>query len=185
VKRNKVARNELFLNAILPSDFQITNTFRVFNLQKNPNQIVVGKSSFIIGELLVFAYGGFIKIGEYSFVGEGTRIWSGENITIGNNVLISHNCNIVDTNSHEIDYLERAKGYKDLREVGYPILKGSIQTSEVIIEDYAWISFNTTILKGVTIGKGAIIGANSVVTEDIPPFTLSIGNPAKVIKNLT
>lgn len=184
VKKNDISRDVLFSKAILPDKFQVSNTFRVFNLQNDRNLIVVGDNSNILGELLIFAYGGGIKIGENSFVGEGVRIWSGENITIGSNVLISHNCNIVDTNSHEIDYLERAQGYINLKEHGYPKTKGSILTSKIVIEDYAWISFNVTILKGVTIGKGAIVGANSVVIEDVPPYTLVVGNPAKVIKKI-
>ena len=62
--------------------------------------------------------------------------------------------------------------------------KGSIITSPVIIKDNAWISFNVTILKGVTIGKGAIIEACSVVTKNINYFEVVAGNPAKVIRKL-
>jgi acetyltransferase-like isoleucine patch superfamily enzyme len=54
----------------------------------------------------------------------------------------------------------------------------------VVIEDHVWIGFNVGILKGVTIGKGAIIGAGSVLTEDVEPFTVVAGNPAKIIKRL-
>lgn len=156
----------------------------VCNMQGNIHNIIVGKNTHIRGELLTLNYGGKIEIGNDSFIGPDSRIWSGESVTIGSNVLISHNVNIIDTNSHEIDYLERAEGYKNLLIKGYPKNKGSIKTGKIIIHDYAWINFNTTILKGVTIGKGAIIGANSVVTEDVPDFTLAIGNPAKVIKKL-
>ncbi|WRH68887.1 MAG: DapH/DapD/GlmU-related protein [Planktothrix sp. GU0601_MAG3] len=59
-----------------------------------------------------------------------------------------------------------------------------VKSAPVIIEDHVWIGFNVAILEGVTIGKGAIIGASSVVTKDVEAFTVVAGNPAKVIKKL-
>lgn len=56
---------------------------------------------------------------------------------------------------------------------------------KVVIEDYAWIGSQVVILPGVTIGKGAIIGAGSVVTKDIPPMTVTVGVPCKVIRQIT
>lgn len=54
---------------------------------------------------------------------------------------------------------------------------------DVIIEDGVWIGCNVTILKGVTIGRGAVVGAGSLVTKDVPPYAIAVGNPAKVIKS--
>ncbi len=62
--------------------------------------------------------------------------------------------------------------------------KGSIITSPVRINDDAWISFGVTILKGVSIGKGAIVGANTVVTKDVPDWTIVAGNPAKFVREI-
>ncbi|NVO02172.1 MAG: hypothetical protein HXX09_05670 [Bacteroidetes bacterium] len=62
--------------------------------------------------------------------------------------------------------------------------KENIITAPIIINDFVWINFNAIILKGVTIGEGAIIAAGAVVTKDVPPFTLVGGNPARVIKQL-
>ena len=160
------------------------STTRIYNYQNQRKHINIGDNSHIRGELLIFPYGGNIKIGEDCYVGENSRIWSGEDIEIGNNVLISHNVNIIDTNTHEIDHFERAEGYKNLIKNGHPKKKGNIKTYPIIIEDYAWISFNSIILKGCKIGKGAIIAAGSVVTKDVEPFTLVAGNPAKFIKKL-
>ena len=64
------------------------------------------------------------------------------------------------------------------------IEKKNITTSPITIKDYAWISFGATILKGVTIGRGAIVSANAVVTKDVPDFTMVAGNPAKTVKDL-
>ncbi|KAF2333127.1 acyltransferase [Flavobacterium daemonense] len=157
---------------------------KVDNFQGDKSKIKIGKNSHIRGELLVFANGGQISIGNNSFVGTGSRIWSAEKVEIGNSVLISHNCNIIDTNSHELDYNERNNSFVKMLEKGHPIEKNNIKTAEIIIEDFVWISYNVSILKGVRIGKGAIIGANSLVTKDVPELTLMGGNPAREIKKI-
>jgi acetyltransferase-like isoleucine patch superfamily enzyme len=154
------------------------------NAKFDNTKIVIGDRSHVRGELLIQKYGGKILIGNNSFIGTGTRVWSGDKIEIGNNVLVSHNCNIIDTNSHEIDYKERALRSEELFVNGPWETIGSILTKPIVIMDDVWISFNVTILKGVTIGKGSIIAANSVVTKDVPAFSLAVGNPAKVIKQV-
>lgn len=117
-------------------------------------------------------------------MGVNSRIWSADRIEIGNNVLISHNVNIIDTNSHEIDYLARQESAIKQFKEGLPKERGDVKTAPIIIKDNAWISYNACILKGVTIGKGAIIGCGAVVSKDIPDFALAIGNPAIVKKLL-
>jgi acetyltransferase-like isoleucine patch superfamily enzyme len=156
----------------------------IHNMQGNSGNITVGNNTTIGGELLTFNYGGRIAIGDDCYVGTGSRIWSGEKIVIGSNVLISHNVNIMDTSAHETDHMERAEGYKKLATHGYPKEKGAIKTAPIVIHDHVWISFNATVLKGVTIGKGAIVGANSLVTKDVPAFAFVAGNPATVLKYL-
>ena len=182
INSNKIAKCEAQVSKQNGSRFY--ENAIVYNAINDSSKIVIGKNTHIRGELLVFKYGGEIKIGDDSFVGEGSRIWSGDSLIIGNNVLISHNVNIVDSNSHEINHIERAERYIELISNGSWKTKGSIVTSPIIIKDYAWISFGVTILKGVTIGEGAIVAANSVVTKDVPDFTMVAGNPAKEIKKL-
>ena len=181
---NKI--NDLSCKAFVTfeSSVRFTNTAKVENVPKDKTKIFIGKKCFIRGNLFVANYGGEIKLGEYVYVGLNSNIWSGESVTIGNNVLISHNVNIIDTNSHEIDHIERSERYKSLLINGHPKDKTSIVTGPIIIEDDVWISFGVTILKNVTIGKGAIIAANSVVTKNVAPFTLVAGNPAIVVKKL-
>lgn len=128
--------------------------------------------------------GGGISIGEFSYVGKYSVIRAADSITIGNHVLIAHNVTIIDTDSHEIDHLERADSYLKMLRYGHPSSKGSVLTKPIVIKDYAWISYNVSVLKGVTIGEGAIIGAGSVVTHDIPDYCVAIGNPAVVVKRL-
>lgn len=156
----------------------------IINTQGNPNRIVIGEGSVIDGILQVFPNGNGIEIGKHSYVGLNSRIWASNQITIGDNVLISHNVNIIDSDSHEINYLEREKSSILQLTKGILPKKSSVKTAPITIKDNAWISYNVSILKGVTIGKGAIIGCGAVVTHNIPDFCLAVGNPATVIKQL-
>jgi len=154
------------------------------NMQNDPSRIRIGRGTHVRGELFIFANGGEIVIGNNCYVGAGTRIWSAEKVAIGDNVLIAHNCTIVDTNSHEMNHLERAAGFQQLVKAGWPKAKTNILTAPVTIGDHAWISFNVCILKGVKIGTGAIVAGGSVVTHDVPEFHLVAGNPATLIRKL-
>lgn len=162
--------------------FQSSN---IENLQNDKSKIIIGRNTAIRGELLIFAHGGQISIGEYCFIGENSKIWSSEEIKIGNRVLISHNVNIHDNNSHPTDSKMRAEQVKEIFSSNHPKTISSINSKEIEISDDVWIGFNSTILKGVKIGKGAIVGANSFVTKNVEEFTMVIGNPAKEIKKVT
>lgn len=161
-----------------------TGSAHVCNGLKQSNAIRLGRKVMVEGELYIFKHGGSIEIGEFSYVGKGTLIRSGESIKIGRHVLISHGVNIFDTNSHEVDFEERAEQYMIALDSGQSPEKGSVETAPIIIDDNVWISFGVTILKGIHVGEGAIIAANSVVTKDVLPFTLVAGNPAKYVKTL-
>lgn len=153
---------------------------KVVNLSKKNDAINIGRGTVIRGEVLVFAHGGEIDIGEYCYIGESSRLWSAKKIKIGDRVLIAHNVNIHDANDHPIDPGERHEHYKQIITSGHPA-KVNMASAEIIIEDDAWIGFNSIILKGVTIGRGAIIAAGTVVTKDIEPFCIVAGNPLKVV----
>lgn len=96
-----------------------------------------------------------------------------------------------DHDSHSIFADDRCKDitteYKNLQ-TGKPMISGKnweiVKSAPIKICSYAWIGMNCIILKGVTIGEGAIVGAGSIVTHDVAPWTLVAGNPAKFIKNL-
>lgn len=95
----------------------------------------------------------------------GTRIRAGETITIGNNVRCGANTYIASTDAHTDDY----RAGKD---------------RPIVIEDNVWLGLNVVVLKGVHIGKNSLIGANSVVTKDIPANVIAVGNPCRIIKYL-
>jgi acetyltransferase-like isoleucine patch superfamily enzyme len=143
--------------------------------------LTIGSNSMIDGSLIFEREGASIQIGERVFIG-GAALISAERITVGDDVLISWGCTVVDHNSHAISWRHRSndvmdwvKGEKDW---------ANVKRKPVEIHSKAWIGFNAIILKGVTIGEGAIIGAGSVVTKDVPPYTIVAGNPAKVIREI-
>jgi acetyltransferase-like isoleucine patch superfamily enzyme len=123
---------------------------------------------------LITNYGGesfkpeFI-IGDYSQIHQNCHITCAEKIEIGNNVVVVSNVTITDiVHPHE--------------DVNIPINKANIKTYPVKIGDEVYIYNNSIILPGVSIGKHSIIGANSVVNRNVPPYSIVVGNPAKVIK---
>lgn len=140
--------------------------------------ISVGKHSWIMGELRVFASGGRITIGDWCFVGPGSKIWAMSAIEIGHRVFVSHGVQIFDNNTHSLSARERHTRYSELRTVGRHLEQEQVTTKPVVIEDDVWIGFNAAVLKGVTVGRGAVVGACAVVVHDVPPYTVVGGNPA-------
>lgn len=90
--------------------------------------------------------------------------------TIGQHAMMGPEC-LIYTNNHKFD--------KELMR-----FEGFTERKPVVIEEYAWIGARVIILPGITIGKGSVVGAGSVVTKNIPPYSVAGGNPARVIKSL-
>ena len=158
-------------------------TARVLNAGGSSDKIRAGSHCRIEGELFVFAHGGEIRIGDWCFVGPGTRIWSSGRVTIGNRVLISHNCSIMDSLTHPLDAEARHAQFRAIMERGHP-RSLSLDEQPVVVADDAWIGASATVLRGVSIGRGSIVGAGSVVTRDVAPWTVVAGNPARLIRTL-
>ena len=112
-------------------------------------------------------FGKNIRIGKRCWIQQGCTFFDRGGITIGNDVFIAPKVNLITIN-HDSDPENRSATY------GRPI----------VIEDKVWIGINSTILHGVTVGYGSIVGANSVVTHDVSPYTVVGGNPAKFIKEI-
>ena len=110
-----------------------------------------------------------VSIGDRCLIGKGSGIVGHFSITIGNDVWTGHHVYITDQNH----------GYED---VSVPISKQSQPERAVIIGDGSWLGHGSIILPGVTIGEHVVIGANSVVTKNIPSFSVAVGSPARVIR---
>lgn len=150
------------------------------------------KGSFTIGKKFRFNSGKYHAMGGrqqqcYFVVAKGGQIIIGDNVRVtsiaiichnkiklGNNVMVGINTVIYDTDFHSLDPKMRN---------GYPERIDGVKTKPVIIHDGAFIGGHTTILKGVTIGQNAIVGAGSVVFQDIPAEQVWAGNPARYVRD--
>jgi maltose O-acetyltransferase len=116
---------------------------------------------------IVNAFSGHIEVGKGTYIGVGTTIFGEGNVTIGDYVLMGPGIRIL---SSKREYV------KDILIMHQPEIP-----KPTIIEDDVWIGANAVLL-GVKIGRGAIIGAGSIVVKDVPPYAIVGGNPAKIIK---
>lgn len=158
------------------------------NPTKGKKYLKIGNNSVINARFIFETENGYISVGDRVYIGGGQFI-SREKITIEDDVIIAWGCTIYDHNSHSI-YSNKRKN--DVLQVYENMLKGNnliankdwscVDSKEITIEKKAWIGFDVTVLKGVTIGEGAVVGAKSVVTKDVPPYTVVGGNPARVLK---
>lgn len=171
----------------------ITNELQIIfrNIDKNKRTYLdVGSNTFLSGTFVFETLSGKIKIGNNSFIG-GSKLICINEIIIGNDVMTSWGVTIVDNNAHSLISTERTNDVKDalkamqIGKIGIYKDWSVVKRAPVIIKDKAWIGFNNIILKGVTIGEGAIIGAGSVVTKDVPDYAVVAGNPAKIVKYTT
>lgn len=160
---------------------RVLATGRIVNQQGSKDAISIGEFTWIAGELLVFAQSGRIRIGDYCYIGEGARVWSSCEVQIGNRVFLAHGVNLHDNDAHSLSARERHAHFRELVTRGAATFAESVESALTVIEDDAWIGFNSTILKGVRIGRGAIVGAGSVVTRDVAAYSVVAGNPANII----
>lgn len=152
--------------------------------------LYVGKRSIVSGNFIFESKTGQIKIGDDCFI-RGSTFISHSSITIGNHVTIAWGSTIYDHDSHSLNFMDRRK---DIEDEYKDIINGrnfiehkdwsNVKTAPIVIEDDAWVGMNCIILKGVTIGRGSVVGGGSVVTHNVPAWTVVAGNPAKVVKTI-
>lgn len=115
-------------------------------------------------------YGCYSKIGHDTFINHNAYLMDGGTITIGHHCFIGPNCGMY-TAVHPTLTNERNQGLE--------------RALPIVIGDNCWIGANVTILPGITIGSNTIIGAGSVATKDIPSNVIAVGNPCKVLREIT
>ncbi len=147
-------------------------------LHAMPAGIEIGDNTYVMhhAELHVFNFRdlphAFIKIGKGTFVGESVVIRGQGGVTIGDSVLIAPLAKVLAVN-HVFTDLTR------------PIIEQGITGQGIVIEDGAWIGAGAVVLDGVRIGRNAVVGANAVVTKDVPAYSVAVGSPARVVRDLS
>lgn len=147
---------------------------------KSGCSVVIDEDTQVDGLLLFERENASISIGKRVFM--NGSLLAAQKIDIGDDVLIAWGVTIVDHNSHSISFSKRSEDVINWR-VGKKDWT-HVKIAPVKISNRAWIGFNSIILKGVTIGEGAVIGAGSVVTKDVPDWTVVAGNPARMIRKI-
>lgn len=149
-------------NSFIPKDTNVTW----------PHQVILGKNCQLEHGIYfhydgIYSDGPSICIGDNVFIGNHTEFNITEKIIVGNNCLIAAGCRFVDHN-HSFH-------------LGELIREQLAPKSKIILENDVWLGCNVIVLKGITIGKGAIVAAGSVVNKSIPPYEIWGGIPAKKI----
>ena len=131
------------------------------------HRLSLGKHSLIERSSVVCTWHGDVKLKDGAIIGIGSIVIGP--VRFGENTACSQHCFIGGQSHH----------YEDITK---NFLKQGFETKEVVIQHDVWIGSNSVVLCGVKIGHNSVVGGGSVVTEDIPPYCVAIGNPAKVIK---
>lgn len=131
------------------------------------NDFTIGDDSTIEDFATVNNGVGHVRIGNRTRIGISCVLIGP--VTIGNDVMLAQNIVLSGLNHP----------YED---VTVPISKQKVTTKEIKVEDEVWIGSNAVITAGVTIGKHSVVAAGSVVTKDVPPYSVAVGNPARIIK---
>lgn len=158
---------------------------------KNRDYIKVGSKGILNVNFIFETEEGFITIGNNVHIG-GANMICRNKIEIHDNVTMAWGITLYDHNSHSVFWEERKNDniqcYQDYIDYNGNNLVNkdwtNVISKPIVIESKVWVGFDVTILKGVTVGEGAVIGAKSVVTKDVEPWAVVAGNPAKVVKYL-
>lgn len=169
-----------------------TENFRmqVIKPAKNITYLEVGENTMLDCKITFESGAGKVEIGNDNYIGNSNIICR-TSIVFENNIFVAWGTYFYDHNSHSIDYRDRENDIQqqltDYRNKLMFIENKNwdvVDTSPIRICSNSWIGMNCIILKGVTIGEGAIVAAGSVVTKDVAPWTMVGGNPAKLIKSI-
>ena len=173
-------------DSILEPNFSID----VFTNPEPRKYVTAGKDNMLDCQILFESGKGQVLIGDRVYIGN-SKIICRSKVEFGNDIFVAWGVYFYDHDSHSLDYRLRQKDIRqqlDDHRSGNLFIKNKnwdvVNTAPIKVCDNAWIGMNALILKGVTIGEGAVVGAGSVVTKDVAPWTVVAGNPARLIKTL-
>jgi acetyltransferase-like isoleucine patch superfamily enzyme len=151
---------------------------------EEPVGVRIGRgASTYLGTMFDVGPRGRVSLGDHTLV-HGARIICDAEVAIGDYTLISWNVVLMDTYRVPLDPAGRRTELRRAPLRSPRRLAADVPARPVRIGRNVWIGFDSCVLPGVCIGEGAVVGARSVVVEDIPPYTIAAGNPARVIRRL-
>jgi acetyltransferase-like isoleucine patch superfamily enzyme len=177
--------------AVIPANVRVsdgahietTYSFHRFR-GRHDNAVTIGRGASMYQQT-VFDVGpeGRLSVGEFSLL---NSIWivCDQCVTIGSYCLISWNVILMDNRRVPVDPASRASLIRQAIANDFRWPEFSSDARPVTICDNVWIGFDSVVLPGVTIGTGSVIGARSVVAEDVPEYSVAVGNPARVVSQL-
>jgi acetyltransferase-like isoleucine patch superfamily enzyme len=142
-----------------------------------------GASSYL-GTMFDVGPRGRVTLGDYALV-HGARIICDSRVVIGDYAMISWNVVLMDTYRVPLTIPERRRELELVSGRTLRLPEANMPGQPIHIGRNVWIGFDACVLPGVTIGEGSIVGARSVVTENVPPFTVVAGNPARIIREIS
>lgn len=157
------------------------SSVRWWGLGARSGRLCIGSGSIIRCRVDFDSPSGEVLIGDRCYLG-ASHLVCHTGIRIGDDVIMSWGVTVVDHDSHSLNWVEREHDVADWMR---GVKRWDFVTARPVhIGDKTWIGFGASILKGVRVGEGAVVGANAVVTHDVPPYTVVAGNPARVVRQL-
>lgn len=179
-------------NAVLMGDSTLLESFNLDlrDRQAGKTYVRIGNDGMIGGRFVFETQEGEVVIGDRVLMESATVICRTK-IAIADDVIIESGVCLYDHTSHSLDYREREKDIKTVVEDhrhGRRFVQSKdwsvVGAKPIIIQKNAWIGRNVVILKGVTVGEGAVVAPFSVVTRNVEPWTQVGGNPAQPVRSL-
>ena len=172
-------------NVVIDETAYVETSFSFYLYRSElPEGVRYGRgASTYLGTMFDVGPRGRVELGAYALV-HGARIICDAEVIIGDYALISWNVVFMDTYRLPQDARERRKALERVRAHPLRIGAADVPARPIRVERNVWIGFDACVLPGVTIGEGSIVGAKSVVTQSVPPFTVVAGNPARIIRQL-
>ena len=170
-------------SAILDDDCHVESSYQfLLDRSKPPYGVRVHRGASVHG-LTAFDLGpkGVLTFGAFSIT-NGTQFVCDEEITIGSASLLGWNAVIMDSLRTPLDPMARRVALERVPTSSPRRLLAEVETAPVRIGSNAYIGFDVIVMPGVTIGDGAVVGSRSVVTENVEPHTIVVGNPARVVR---
>ena len=168
-------------NAIFLGKVNLSSLNSKILLDESKKEDIILSSQCVIYGTIISQNGGRIELSENVQLGKNTIIGAVNSIKIGKGTVISNNVMIIDNNNHPINPEDRIQMQNS--PVGSDLRKWKNSVSKpIVIGENVWIGQFARINKGVTVGNNSIIGANSVVTKNVPEYAIAAGNPARIVK---